>query len=233
MHAWDLSPGEAVKLQKELADRVVLQPLPRRFDILAAADLSYHRPTRSAIAVVLTFRWPGLEPLEAVWVRQPVQFPYVPGLLSFRELPPLIDACRHLQRPPQVFLCDGQGLAHPRKFGLACHLGVFLGIPSVGCAKSRLCGDHGRLPQARGRYRLLRLNGEVVGCVYRSRTGVKPLYISPGHLADLPSSIDLVARCLGRFRIPEPLRQAHRTATRLRQQWSDSPDDSAPANGHL
>lgn len=213
-----LSPKEAAELQRKLAARVVLQPLPRHFEVLGAADLAYLRATDELIAVVLTFRWPQLEPLETIAVRQPARFPYVPGLLSFRELPALLDAYRLLKNPAEVFLCDAQGLAHPRRFGLACHLGLLLERPTVGCAKSRLCGDHEPFVWERGRHRPLRLNGLTVGSVFCSRSGVKPIYISPGHLADVDSSRQLIAACCGRFRIPEPLRLAHLTATRLRQE---------------
>jgi len=213
-----LSPKEAVELQRELAARVVLQPLPRRINVLGAADLAYLRATDELIAVVLTFSWPELEPLETIAVRQPARFPYVPGLLSFRELPALLAAYRQIQNPPQVFLCDAQGLAHPRRFGLACHLGVVLELPTVGCAKSRLCGDHEPFVWERGNHRPLKLNGLTVGSVFCSRSGVKPIYISPGHLADVDSSRELIAACRGRFRIPEPLRLAHLTATRLRRE---------------
>jgi deoxyribonuclease V len=216
--SWDLTPKEAVQLQKQLASQVVLKPLPRRFTVLGAADLAYLKTSNELIAVVLTFRWPSLEPLETVDVREPVRFPYVPGLLSFRELPALLNAYRLLETPPEVFVCDGQGLAHPRKFGIACHLGVVLDLPTVGCAKSRLCGEYKPFELKRGRHRPLRLQGETVGSVLCSRTGVKPIYISPGHLADLPSARKLIAACLGRYRVPEPLRQAHNTATRLRRQ---------------
>lgn len=216
--SWDLTPKEAVQLQKQLASRVILKPLPRRFHVLGAADLSYIRATNELLAVVLTFHWPDLTPVETVRLVEPARFPYVPGLLSFRELPALLNAYRLLEDPPEVFLCDGQGLAHPRKFGIACHLGVVLNLPAVGCAKSRLCGEHEPFELERGNHRPLILHGETVGSVFCSRTGVKPVYISPGHLADLPSSRDLIHACLGRYRIPEPLRQAHQTATRLRME---------------
>jgi len=217
MHRWDLSPREAVQLQKDLARQVVLQPLPLDFDVLAAADLSYFRGRAYLAAVIVTFRWPDLSPIETVHVKAPVKFPYVPGLLSFREVPALLEAFQRLRTRPDVFLCDGQGLAHPRKFGLACHLGLVLDLPAVGCAKSRLCGEHPPLELRKGHSVPLVLNAERVGSVYCSRTGVKPLYISPGHLADPPSSEELVSRCVGRFRIPEPLRRAHAAATALRE----------------
>jgi deoxyribonuclease V len=215
---WNLSPGAAIARQKELAELVKIRPLPPHFEVLGAADIAYLQLSKQLVAVILTFEWPQLRLLETVHVVAPVRFPYIPGLLSFREIPPLLEAHQQLQRPPEVLLCDGQGLAHPRKLGLACHLGLCLGIPTVGCAKKRLCGEHQPLELRRGQHTELRLKGTIVGEVFCSRDGVKPIYISPGHLADLDTSRQLIAQCLGRYRIPEPLRQAHQLATRLRQQ---------------
>ncbi|ROR01764.1 deoxyribonuclease V [Desulfosoma caldarium] len=212
-----LSPSEARQLQEQLAGRVVLRPLPAVFSVLGAADLSYIKETNQLIAVIVTFSWPTLQPLESVHVKSAIRFPYVPGLLSFREIPAMLKAYAQLRRPPDIFLCDGQGLAHPRRFGLACHLGILLEKPTVGCAKTRLCGNHEPLEAERGARQPLWLDGTQVGYVYRSKTGVKPLYISPGHLADCNSALWLVERCLGRYRLPEPLRAAHHTATRLRK----------------
>ncbi len=217
LHEWNLTLGEAIALQKKLASRVQLQPLPTRIKTLGAADISYSRTTDLLIAVILTFSWPDLLVLEAVHRICRVEFPYVPGLLSFREVPPLLRTWEELKDKPDLLLCDGQGIAHPRKLGFAAHLGLCLGVPTVGCAKSRLCGDHGPLVLRKGCSKPLLLNGETVGAVFCSRDGVKPLYISPGHLSDIESSKRLVARCLGRYRIPEPLRRAHIMATRLRQ----------------
>jgi deoxyribonuclease V len=213
---WNVSAREAAVLQKELAAEVRIEPLPEEFGILGSADLSYLPAPGQSIAVVLTFRWPSLELLETVHAVVPTRFPYIPGLLSFREVPPLLEACGKLENPPEVFLCDGQGIAHPRGIGLASHVGLCLGIPSVGCAKSRLCGSFEPFELKRGNHAPLEYNGKVVGSVYCTRTGVKPVYISPGHKADLESSRRLVEKCLGRFRIPEPLRQAHNHASRVR-----------------
>lgn len=216
-HEWDLTPENARSLQRRLSERIRLQPLPDHFDVLGAADISYHKSSDRQVAVMLTFQWPQLSLLESAHVVTPVRFPYISGLLSFREAPPLLDAYHLLKRPPDLLLCDGQGIAHPRRLGLASHLGLCLNIPTVGCAKSRLCGEYTALALPRGSCSPLTLRGEVVGYVYRSRDGVNPLYISPGHLADMRTSLALIECCLGRYRIPEPLRQAHHMATRLRQ----------------
>jgi deoxyribonuclease V len=213
---WNLTPGEAKALQRELVGQVRLEPLPERIEVLGASDIGYVKASNRLVAVMVTFTWPKLEPIETVHAIAPARFPYVPGLLSFREIPPLLEAYAKLDRPPDVLLCDGQGIAHPRRFGLAAHLGVCLGIPTVGCAKKRLCGEYEPLEWKKGTSSSLRIEGETVGCVLCTRDGVKPVYVSPGHLADIPSSRNLILGCLRRFRIPEPLRQAHLNATRLR-----------------
>jgi len=215
-HSWNLSPKEAIALQKALAAQVRIEPLPTRLKIIGAADISYSKNSNLLIAVIVSFRWPGLDLLESVHHVCRAAFPYVPGLLSFREVPPLIEAYRKIKQKPDVLLCDGQGIAHPRKFGFAAHLGLYLGIPTVGCAKSRLCGTHDSLPLRKGSSKPLLLNGETIGLAFCSKDGVKPIYISPGHLADIPSSKRLISGCLRRYRIPEPLRLAHIEANRLR-----------------
>ncbi len=216
LHGWDLSPREAIALQKTLVAEVRIEPLPNRIKVIGASDISYSRHSDVLIAVILSFRWPSLDLIESAHHVCKTAFPYVPGLLAFREVPPLIEAYRKMRQKPDILLCDGQGIAHPRKFGLAAHLGLCLGIPTVGCAKSRLCGEHESLTLRKGFSKPLLLNGEQVGLVFCSRDGVKPIYLSPGHLADIASSKRLVSRCLRRFRIPEPLRLAHIEANRVR-----------------
>lgn len=223
---------EAVALQKKLAHFVVISPLPSTLLILGAADLAYIRGKNDKnevtaptyVAVVITFSWPDLSLLEKAVHIGKVDFPYIPGLLSFREVPPIFRAWEKLREKPDVFLCDGQGIAHPRGIGLATHLGLLLDIPTVGCAKTRLWGHHEELPPQKGSRVPLYANGQPIGIVYRSRTGVKPLYISPGHMADISSSVTLVEKCLGRYRIPEPIRAAHRLAKQVKLTFaSDNP----------
>ncbi len=217
-HPWNLSPQEAVSLQRTLCERVILQPLPDHFEVLGAADAGYVPSIKKMVAVMVTFQWPGLTLLETAQSTFPIEFPYIPGLLSFREVPPLLKAFEALERKPDVILCDGQGIAHPRKLGLASHLGICLNLPTVGCAKKKLCGDHRTLSLVRGQHEPLMFQDAMVGYVFCSRTRVKPIYISPGHKADAESALQLVRRCLGTFRIPEPLRRAHHLATQLRGQ---------------
>lgn len=216
-HDWVLSPKEALEVQKNLAALVRIEPLPSNPGIIGAADIAYSRRANLLIAVVLSFQWPGLDLLESAHHMCGATFPYVPGLLSFREVPPILEAFRKLSQKPEILLCDGQGIAHPRKMGFASHLGLCLGLPTVGCAKSRLCGEHDEPPLKKGSSKPLMLAGEQVGLVFCSRDGVKPIYISPGHLSDIPSAEKLVFLCLRRYRIPEPLRLAHIEATRLRE----------------
>ena len=179
---------------------------------MAGTDVAFEQRravTRGAVAV-LTF--PGLELHDYAIVRRPTQFPYVPGLLSFREVPALLDALAELEVTPDLLLCDGQGYAHPRRFGLACHLGVLTGLPAIGVAKSRLLGEHGPLPEKRGSRRALRYEGETIGAVLRTRAGVRPLFVSPGHRISLDTAVRFVMRCLTRYRLPETTRWADRLA---------------------
>ena len=158
---------------------------------------------------------PSLETVETVGVTRPATFPYIPGLLSFREVPPLLDAFEQLAQAPDVVVFDGQGLAHPRRFGLACHAGLLLDLPSIGCAKTRLVGEHGAVPDRRWASTPLRVKGETVGAVVRTRRGVNPVFVSPGHRADTASAVDLVPAIAGRYRLPEPQRRAHHATVDL------------------
>jgi deoxyribonuclease V len=184
---------------------------------VAGTDVAYSRATNRLYAAVAVVALPSLEPVETVGVVSLAQFPYIPGLFAFRELPPLLQAFRRLHKEPDALLFDGQGLAHPRRFGLACHGGLLLGRPSVGCAKSRLVGEHGPVGPERGAFAELLVEGMSVGAALRTRRGVRPVYVSPGHLCDLRSAIDLVLAVTSRFRIPEPIRLAHQATIAMRQ----------------
>jgi deoxyribonuclease V len=159
--------------------------------------------------VVVVVRLPGFEVVETSAAHQMARFPYIPGLFSFRELPPLVRAFEGLEARPDVVLFDGQGIAHPRRLGLASHAGLLLRTPTVGCAKSRLVGEHGVVPDDRGGRSALTHEDEVVGAAVRTRTGVKPVFVSPGHLVDVDSAVEMVLLTTGRFRLPEPIRLAH------------------------
>ena len=167
--------------------------------------------TRAAVVVLA---WPGLAVLEVVMHREPTRFPYVPGLLAFRELPAALAAFSQLSRRPDLVMVDGQGIAHPRRLGIAAHLGLWLDLPTLGIAKTRLCGRHGEVPETRGDWTPLLDGDEVIGAVLRSRVGVKPVYVSPGHRLSLASAVEWTVACLGRTKLPEPTRLADRLASR-------------------
>lgn len=220
LHPWRVSYREAVAIQERLRARLRLEPLVRPVRFVAGTDVAYSRATHRMYAAVVIVRLPDLAPVETATAVRVARFPYIPGLFTFREVPPLLSAFRRLRHAPDVVIFDGQGLAHPRRFGLACHAGLLLAMPTVGCAKSRLVGEHAAVGRDRGALAELTYQGSTVGAAIRTRSGVKPVYVSPGHLVDLPSAIDLVLKTTGRFRIPEPIRLAHQ-ATRALQQRLD------------
>jgi deoxyribonuclease V len=211
--SWDLSISEAIDLQKRLAERVRVQPLPTDAHLIAGADVSILKSRNQLIAGIVLWDLHDRKVVEQVAVRVEAKFPYVPGLLSFREAPGVLEAFAKLHHTPDVALFDGQGIAHPRRFGLACHLGVLLNLPSVGCAKSRLIGTYVEPPKRRGSWTDLVHRDDAIGAVLRTRDNVSPLYISIGHRASLQTSIDLVLRCCTRYRLPEPTRLAHQLVT--------------------
>jgi len=212
LHGWRLSPARAIALQKELAGRVIKKGLQNQVRFIAGTDIHVNRAAAFARAAVIVLRYPGLELVDMATVEGCPDFPYIPGLLSFREIPLLLAAFRKLATVPDLVMVDGQGLAHPRRFGIASHLGLILGIPTIGCAKSRLVGEHAEPGQNSGDYALLRDDGEVIGAALRTRAGVKPVYVSTGHRISLNMSVKWVMRCLGGYRLPEPTRLAHQAA---------------------
>ncbi len=219
-HSWHLTPSAAIALQQRLRSKVIRTGRPREVRHVAGTDVGFERGggiTRAAV-VVLTF--PGLELADYAIARQPTRFPYVPGLLSFREMPALLAALEQLHVQPDLILCDGQGYAHPRRFGIACHMGIACGIPSIGVAKSRLIGEHGQPMQRRGAWVPLKDRGETIGAVLRSRAHAQPVYVSIGHRVSLPLAVRYVMACTTQFRLPETTRWAHRLAS------GDEPADS-------
>jgi deoxyribonuclease V len=217
LHSFDLSPPEARRLQEELASRVVAGPALDLAGVryVAGADVSTERDMAYATVVVLEF--PRLSLVEVQGFEAPLRFPYVPGLLSFREVPSLAGALRKVETEVDALILDAQGLAHPRRMGLASHLGIFLDVPTVGCAKSRLVGSFEEPGREKGSATDLVHRGEVVGRVVRTRDGVSPVYVSVGNGIDLKSSVDLVLACCTKYRLPESTRQAHNAANRLRR----------------
>jgi deoxyribonuclease V len=205
-HRWDVSPRKAVEIQQRLHDLVSVEPLSSAPRTVGGLDV---HAGRGAVAV-LTF--PDLQRVGGAIAECPVSFPYLPGLLSFREMPVLLAAIERLNVLPDLFLCDGHGLAHPRGFGIACHLGLWLERPTIGCAKSRLCGHHADPGPERGATAPLFSGQQVIGMVVRTRRNVKPVYVSVGHLIDLDDAVQVTLECAPRYRLPEPLRIAHTVA---------------------
>ncbi|MCU7842252.1 MAG: deoxyribonuclease V [Candidatus Thiodiazotropha sp. (ex Monitilora ramsayi)] len=212
-HNWNLTPAEAIALQRKLRDKLFLSDQLSSPQRVAGVDVGFEEQgtvTRAAVAVL---DFPSLTPIEHAVSRLPTTFPYIPGLLSFREIPAILRALEKLTQAPDLLLCDGQGFAHPRRFGLACHLGLLTDIPSIGVAKSRLIGTHGNLPLEKGAWVPLMDHGEQIGAVLRTRSGVMPLYISVGHRISLQSAIRYVLACTTRYKLPETTRAAHRLAS--------------------
>lgn len=221
-HPWDVSPAEAIALQQRMRGLVVTEARLGPVRFVAGVDVGFEQGNTVTRAAVAVLRFPELEPCEHSIARQPTRFPYVPGLLSFREVPAVLEALAGLHQPPDLLLCDGQGIAHPRRFGIACHLGVLTDIPAIGVAKSLLVGRHDPLPDTRGAWVPLLHRGECVGAALRTRPRVKPIYVSIGHRIGLETALDFVLRCTTRYRLPETTRHAHRLASGPSIETSDS-----------
>jgi len=208
LHSWSLTPAQAVAVQRKLAGRVVTRGGPRSVRLIAGTDVAFSADSNTCIAGVVVWDVQAREVVEQHVVRQPVRFPYVPGLLSFREAPVILAALRRLRSEPDAFLFDGQGLAHPRRFGLACHVGVLLDRPAIGCAKSVLVGECQTPGSTKGSTSPLMHHDECVGLALRTRQGVKPVYVSVGHRVSLDTALALTLACCVRYRLPEPTRLA-------------------------
>jgi deoxyribonuclease V len=214
LHEWNLTPEQAIELQKQFAFEVVAED---QFDkpvaTVAGIDLGYDLKTDTCRAVVVVLKFPELELLESAEAIMPIQFPYVPSLLSFRETPVAVRALEKLAITPDLILCDGQGIAHPRRFGIACHIGLLTGVPSVGVAKSLLVGKYGALGEERGSTAALVHRGEQVGVVLRTKDKVQPLYVSVGHKISLATAVTYVLACAPKYRLPETTRLADKMAS--------------------
>jgi deoxyribonuclease V len=215
-HSWDVTPREAVAIQNKLRSYVALTWDHPHISRVAGLDCSYARGADEGYAVVMVMDWPQLDEIEVAWAAGAISFPYIPGLLTFREAPLLLQAWKKLCHHPDLIFVDGQGIAHPRSMGLAAHLGVLLDIPAIGCAKTPLVGGDPFLENAKGNSTPLLHQGKEVGAALRTRTGVKPLYCSPGHRIDLLNTLRWVLRACRGCRLPEPLRWAHIRANQLR-----------------
>lgn len=219
-HRWHVSPKQARAIQERLRGLVRLAPLPAP-SVVVGLDCAFSAERVFAAAVVWDIRRQRV--LETRTGSLPLTFPYVPGLLSFREAPALLAVLRRVRTHCDALLCDGQGIAHPRRFGLACHLGVLLDMPAVGCAKSRLVGEGAEPGLARGAASPLMVVDEQLGLLLRTRTGVKPLYLSPGHRCDIVGAKSLILRCATGYRLPEPVRLADKRVAEFKQQQTPTP----------
>jgi len=215
-HPWKVTPREAIRIQEDLRKRLRLRPPQAPFKTVAAADVSYSRTDEKLFAAFLMFSYPDLTLVESAAAKGKGSFPYIPGLLSFREAPILLKVFSKLERRPDVILIDGQGIAHPRFMGIAAHLGLLLNLPSIGCAKSRLFGKEAKPGLEQGSFVPLMEGERTVGMIVRTRAGVKPVYVSPGHKMDMEGSVKMVLSLCRGYRIPEPLRQAHIFVNQLR-----------------
>ena len=211
LHSWDVTPEEARQLQNELRTQVIQTDQFGTINTVAGVDIGLKKDTAIASAVVLSF--PQLQVVDSVVTASPVRFPYIPGLLSFREIPPLLTAFDQLQTVPDLVIVDGQGIAHPRRFGLASHLGLILDKPTIGCAKSRLWGRYSEPDSEHGAYTYLTDKGEVIGAAVRTRTNVRVVYVSIGHRISLDSARMWTLACCRGYRLPETTRHAHNAAS--------------------
>jgi deoxyribonuclease V len=208
LHRWDLPPRDAIDLQIQLASRLILEDEPGEFRTVAGADLSIDTRAGTGFAGVIVFEFPSLREVTRVSASGPLTFPYIPGLLSFREGPILLKAFEKLKEMPDVILFDGQGIAHPRRLGIASHLGLILNRPSIGCGKSLLCGSYQEPGPSKGDASPLEDEGEVIGAVLRTRDRVRPVFISPGHRISQSKAVAIALECTDGYRIPKPTRLA-------------------------
>ncbi len=221
-HPWDISESEAIALQKDLASKVIRTDQFEPIGLIAGVDVAYSKVSNTLVAGVVVIDAASGEILETVVIQDQEQFPYIPGLFSFRELPPVIKAFEQLASTPQLVVCDGQGLAHPRRFGLACHLGVLFNIPTIGCGKTRLLGEEAEPDETRGSFTHLVDNEEVIGATLRTQTGVKPIYVSIGHRISLATACDWVLKLASKYRLPETTRQADQVVRKVIKEMESS-----------
>jgi len=213
-HDWNLTTSEAKVIQEELQKEVITEDkFKEPVKYVAGVDMGFEADGTISRAAVAVLSFPDLQLQEQSIAKRPTTFPYIPGFLSFREIPAVLDALEKINTVPDIILCDGQGLAHPRRLGIACHLGVILDMPSIGVAKSWLIGDYKEVSQEKGSWQPLIHNDETIGAVLRTRSNVKPLYVSSGHRISLPTAIDYVLRCSPKYRLPETTRIADKLAS--------------------
>lgn len=216
LHSWELGYSEAIETQRELRDRLILNAPESDFNLVAGADVSYSKGSNVFFASVVVFEMPHMNVVEEVAVDAKVDFPYIPGLLSFREAPVLISAFEKIRAVPDVIIFDGQGIAHPRGIGLASHMGLILALPSIGCAKKILVGDYAPVGSEVGDHTSIVFKGDAVGAALRTKRNVKPVFVSPGHKMDISSAVGITLKTCRGYKLPEPTRQAHLSVNRAR-----------------
>jgi deoxyribonuclease V len=219
LHPWNVNYKEAVEIQKKLKKQIILKNSFKNLNgkLIAGADVSYDKEIDRFYAGIVVFELQTMQKIEEVTASGKVSFPYIPGLLSFREAPILLRAFSKVKKTPDIIILDAQGIAHPRGIGLASHIGLLLNKPSIGCAKTRLIGEYDNVGKEAGYYSQLTIKGKVVGIVLRTRKNVKPVFVSPGHKIDLATSIDLVLKSCRGYKLPEPTRQAHNLVNKVRK----------------
>ncbi|MBO0934460.1 deoxyribonuclease V [Fibrella aquatilis] len=217
IHPWPDSPEAAVTLQQQLRNQIRIQPLDRPAETIAGCDISFNKFEETVYAGIVVLRLDTLETIAEATAITTTSFPYVPGLLSFREIPALLEAWAKLTILPDVVVFDGHGIAHPRRLGIASHAGLLLDRPTLGCGKSVLVGRYEEPALERGSWSPMMHRGEVIGAALRTKNKVNPVYVSPGHLIDLQTGIDLMLRCDGGYRIPETTRRAHNLVNDVRR----------------
>ena len=228
LHDWNLEPEAAIALQRELAQRIVREDQLGEVHCVAGVDMALNEESGMARAAVVLLSYPDLEMLERHVYEEPVRMPYIPGLLSFREAPCVLGAFAQLRQQPDLVMVDGQGIAHPRRLGIASHLGLWLDLPTIGCGKSILVGHHAHLSEEQGSWVPLVDKGETIGAVVRTRAHVKPMIISLGYRISLATSLRYVLACCKGYRLPEPTRQADKLSKDNAWQETDSGDEPQP-----
>jgi deoxyribonuclease V len=218
LHSWKVSVKEAIQIQENLRSQVILKKTFSEVRTIGGADVAYSKNRNLLLGAIVVLSSPKMETVDISTAHGKIPFPYIPGLFSFREAPILIKTFRKLKIKPDVMIFDGQGIAHPRGFGLACHLGLWLDLPSIGCAKTHLTGEFTSPGLSRGSFELIRQEGKKMGAVLRTKDNVRPLFISPGHRIDIKTSIQLILATYKGFRIPEPLRGADHLTRLLKRQ---------------
>jgi len=216
LHPWNLQYNEAVKVQQELRARLMLEAPKMDLELIAGADVSYSKGDDVFFSSVVVLEMPGMNIIEEATAEGKMSFPYIPGLLSFREAPILIKAFEKVKSIPDAIIFDGQGTAHPRGVGLASHMGLVLGLPSIGCAKKNLVGNYEPVGSEVGAHTPIVFKGDVVGAALRTKSNVKPVFVSPGHRMDIPSAVEIVMKTCRGYKLPEPTRQAHLLVNRAR-----------------